>query len=113
VLALDANAERFLNLAREFRARHRLWMGSATRGFRRLSPSAELMVDPESGARCVIWGAGGGSLLRITDLRHLYWYSGKSHSKFYRGGTYCAGIVKQMPLSQWPAFVPCLHALTQ
>ena len=25
-----------------------------------LSPSAELMVDPESGARCVIRGAGGG-----------------------------------------------------
>jgi hypothetical protein len=60
LLALDANAERFLHLAREFRALHRLWMGGATWGFRRLSPSAELMVDPESGARCVIRGAGGG-----------------------------------------------------
>jgi hypothetical protein len=30
LLALDANAERFLHLAREFRARHRLWMGGAT-----------------------------------------------------------------------------------
>ena len=46
-------------------------------------------------------------------LRHLYWYSGKSRSKFYPGGTYCAGVVKQMPLSQWPAFVPCLHAPAQ
>ena len=60
LLALDANAERFLHLAREFRARHRLWMGGATQGFGRLSPSAELMVDPESGARCVIRGARGG-----------------------------------------------------
>jgi hypothetical protein len=48
-----------------------------------------------------------------TALRHLYWYSGKSRSKFYRGGTYCAGVVKHMPLSQWPTLVPCLHAPTQ
>jgi inosine-uridine nucleoside N-ribohydrolase len=58
LLALDANAERFLHLAREFRARHRLWMGGATQGFGRLSPSAELMVDPQSGARCAIRDTG-------------------------------------------------------
>ena len=36
------------------------WMGGATQGFGRLSPRAELIVDLESGARCVIRGAGGG-----------------------------------------------------
>jgi hypothetical protein len=39
-------------LAREFRARHRLGMPAG--GWRRLSPSAELLIDSESGARCAI-----------------------------------------------------------
>ena len=42
----------------EFRARHRLGMAGVTRGWRRLSPSAELMVDAESGARCAIRDTG-------------------------------------------------------
>jgi hypothetical protein len=39
---------------REFRARHRLGVAGGTHGWRRVSPSAELMVDPESGAQCAI-----------------------------------------------------------
>jgi hypothetical protein len=43
-------------------------MGGATLRFGRLSPSVELMVDPESGARYVIRGDGGRALLRITGF---------------------------------------------
>ena len=39
---------------------HRLGMGGATRRDSGGSASAELMVDPESGARCAIRRAGGG-----------------------------------------------------
>lgn len=45
--------------------------------------------------RCAIHTASWG---HNRALRHLYWYSGKSRSKFYRGGTYCGGVVKQMPV---------------
>jgi hypothetical protein len=38
--------------SRELRARHRL--GIAGGGWGRVSPSAELMVDPKSGAQCAI-----------------------------------------------------------
>jgi hypothetical protein len=46
------------------------------------------------------------ALLHITGLRHLYWYSGKSPSKFYRGGTYCAGIVKQIAVIAMARLLP-------
>jgi hypothetical protein len=52
VLVPEATADGLRRLAREFRTRHRLGMPAG--GWRRLSPSAELMVDPESGARCAI-----------------------------------------------------------
>jgi hypothetical protein len=52
LLVPEARAEGLRLLAREFRARHRL--GMAGGGWRRLSPSTELLVDLESGARCAI-----------------------------------------------------------
>jgi hypothetical protein len=50
------SADGLRQLAWEFRARHR--MGISGGGWRRLSPSAELMIDPESGARCAIRDSG-------------------------------------------------------
>jgi hypothetical protein len=47
-------AEGLRRLARELRARQRSGTAGVTLGWRRLSPSAELMVDPRSGARCAI-----------------------------------------------------------
>jgi hypothetical protein len=52
LLVPEGSADGLRQLAREFRARHR--MGISGGGWRRLSPSAELMIDPESGARCAI-----------------------------------------------------------
>jgi hypothetical protein len=49
VLVPEAGANGLQQLAREFRARHRLGMSGV--GWRRLSPSAELLIDPASGAR--------------------------------------------------------------
>ena len=51
-------AEGLLLLARELRARQRVRMAGVTLGWRRLSPSAELFVDPESGARCAVRDTG-------------------------------------------------------
>jgi len=51
-------AEGLLFLARELRARQRAGTTSATPGWRRLSPSAELFVDPDSGARCAVRDTG-------------------------------------------------------
>jgi hypothetical protein len=51
-------AEGLLFLARELRARQRAGTTSATPGWRRLSPSAELFIDPDSGARCVVRDTG-------------------------------------------------------
>src|SRR5271165_4527361 len=45
-------AEGLLHLARELRTRQKAGMSTAAAGWRRLSPSAELFVDPKSGARC-------------------------------------------------------------
>jgi hypothetical protein len=47
-------AEGLLHLARELRARQRAGMSSPTAGWRRLSPSTELFVDPSTGARCAV-----------------------------------------------------------
>jgi len=51
-------AEGLLHLARELRARQRAGTGSVTLGWRRLSPSAELLVEPDSGARCAVRDIG-------------------------------------------------------
>ena len=42
-------------------------MAGVTLGWRRLSPSAELFVDPESGARCAIRDTGA------PGARRYYW----------------------------------------
>jgi hypothetical protein len=51
-------AKGLLLLARELRARQRGGTTDVTLGWRRLSPSAELFVDLESGARCTIRDTG-------------------------------------------------------
>jgi hypothetical protein len=51
-------AEGLRQLARELRARQRVGTAGVTLGWRRLSPSAELFVDPESGARSAIRDTG-------------------------------------------------------
>jgi hypothetical protein len=51
-------AEGLLHLARELRARQRAGMSSPTAGWRRLSPSTELFVDPSTGARCAVRDTG-------------------------------------------------------
>jgi hypothetical protein len=55
-------AEGFLLLARELRARQS--GGTVTPGWRRLSPSAELFVDPNSGARCAVRDTGASGAER-------------------------------------------------
>ena len=51
-------AEGLRQLARELRARQRVETAGVTLGWRRLSPSAELFVDAESGARCAVRDTG-------------------------------------------------------
>ena len=51
-------AESVLFLARELRARQRAGIAVVTPGWRRLSPSAELFVDPDSGGRCAVRDTG-------------------------------------------------------
>src|SRR5882757_11261795 len=51
-------AASLLQLERELRARQRIGTAGVTLGWRRLSPSAELFVDPESGKRCAIRDTG-------------------------------------------------------
>jgi hypothetical protein len=54
LLVPEASAEGLRRLAREFRTRHRLGLTVTARSWRRLSPHAELLVDPENGASCAI-----------------------------------------------------------
>src|SRR3984893_16271611 len=51
-------AEGLRQLARELRARQQVRTAAVTLGWRRLSLSAELLVDPESGARCAVRDTG-------------------------------------------------------
>jgi hypothetical protein len=51
-------AEGLLLLARELRVRQETGTAGVTLGWRRLSPSAELFADLESGARCTIRDTG-------------------------------------------------------
>lgn len=60
-------AEGLLLLARELRARQRAGVIDAPPGWRRLSPSAELFIDPDSGVRCAVRDTGG------TGLERYYW----------------------------------------
>jgi hypothetical protein len=57
-------AEALRQLARELRARQRVGTAGVTLGWRRLSPSAELFVDPGSGARCAIRDTGAPGMER-------------------------------------------------
>ena len=52
------SAQGLLHLARELRTRQKAGMPTAAPGWRRLSPSAELFVDPGSGARCAVRDTG-------------------------------------------------------
>ena len=52
LLVPEGSADGLRQLAREYRARYRLGMSAG--GWRRLSPSAELLIEPETGARCAI-----------------------------------------------------------
>jgi hypothetical protein len=54
----ESCADGLLQLARELRARQRAATADVAAGWRRLSPSAELFVDPESGVRCAIRDTG-------------------------------------------------------
>jgi hypothetical protein len=58
VLVPAGCAEGLRQLARELRARQRGETAGAVLGWRRLSLSAELFVDPESGARCAVRDTG-------------------------------------------------------
>src|SRR5260370_8745398 len=51
-------AEGLLHLARELRTRQKAGMSTAAAGWLRLTPSAELFVDPKSGARCAVRDTG-------------------------------------------------------
>jgi hypothetical protein len=51
-------AESLLCLARELRARQRTGTAVVTPEWRRLSPSAKLFVDPDSGGRCAVRDTG-------------------------------------------------------
>jgi hypothetical protein len=51
-------AEGLLLLVRELRARQRAGMAGVTPGWRRLSPSAELFIELDSGARCAVRDTG-------------------------------------------------------
>jgi hypothetical protein len=58
VLVPAGCAEGLRQLARELRARQRDGTAASMLGWRRLSPSAELFVDPASGARCAVRDTG-------------------------------------------------------
>jgi hypothetical protein len=54
LLVPESCAEGLRDLARVLRGRQRERTADPPFGWRRISPSAELMVDPQSGARCAI-----------------------------------------------------------
>jgi len=54
VLVPENSVQALHDLARIFRARERERTLDPPFGWRRISPSAELMVDPRTGARCAI-----------------------------------------------------------
>jgi hypothetical protein len=60
-------AESLLYLARELRARQAVGTAGVTLGWRRLSPSAELFVDPDSGGQCAVRDTGA------LESERYYW----------------------------------------
>jgi hypothetical protein len=54
LLVPEGFVEILRQFARDLRARERAVPSAVTLGWRRLSPSAELFVDPDNGARCAI-----------------------------------------------------------
>jgi hypothetical protein len=63
----ESCAEGLRDLARVLRAQYRERTPGPPLGWRRLSPSAELMVDPEIGARCTIRDT------RAADAERYHW----------------------------------------
>jgi len=61
------SAEGLLLLARELRARQRAGTAGVEGGWRRLSPSAEMFIDPDTGARCAVRDTGA------TGAERYYW----------------------------------------
>jgi len=57
-------AQSLVHLARELRTRQKAGMPTAAPGWRRLSASAELFVDPTSGARCAVRDTGAPGATR-------------------------------------------------
>jgi hypothetical protein len=58
LLVPEGFVEILRQFARDLRRRERTVPAAETNGWRRLSPSAELFVDPDSGARCAIRDTG-------------------------------------------------------
>jgi hypothetical protein len=58
LLVPEGFVEILRQFARDLRRRERAVAAAETNGWRRLSPSAELFVDPESGARCAVRDTG-------------------------------------------------------
>jgi hypothetical protein len=67
LLVPEGCAEGLRDLARVLRARQRERTGDPLFGWRRISPSTELMVDPGSAARCTIRDT------RATGAERYYW----------------------------------------
>ena len=57
-------AQSLVHLARELRTRQKAGMPAAAPGWRRLSASAALFVDPTSGARCAVRDTGAPGATR-------------------------------------------------
>jgi hypothetical protein len=60
----SAALQELSQLPRELRTRQKAGMCTAVSGWRRLGPSAELYIDPESGARCAVRGTGRAGVER-------------------------------------------------
>jgi hypothetical protein len=82
LLVPEASADGLRQLAREFRAQHRLGMAGGAGGWRRVSPSAELLVDPDTGARCAIRDSRAPSAERylwtVSVFGYHQWAAGRS-----------------------------------
>jgi hypothetical protein len=66
-------AEGLLHLAGELRARQRAGTIGITPGWRRLSPGAELFIDPDSGARCAVRDTGAPGIERYLWTVTVFW----------------------------------------
>jgi hypothetical protein len=64
LLVPEGFVEILRQFARDLRRRERAVPAAETNGWRRLSPSAELFVDPDGGARCAIRDTGAPGIER-------------------------------------------------